>query len=78
MPRSSKRSREDQLELRRAQYRAADLADQDNALPRFDRRPAQAVNTPGLDLLTEWVRWLGEESGLPEALIKQALGGDHR
>lgn len=33
--------------------------------------------TPGLDLLTEWVRWLGEESGLPEALIEPALGGDH-
>jgi hypothetical protein len=33
--------------------------------------------TPGVDLLTEWVRWLGEESGLPEALIEQALGGDH-
>jgi len=33
--------------------------------------------TPGVDLLTEWVRWLGEESGLPEALIEQALGGGH-
>lgn len=33
--------------------------------------------TPGVDLLTEWVRWLGEESGLPEALIEQALGGDY-
>jgi hypothetical protein len=33
--------------------------------------------TPGVGLLTEWVRWLGEESGLPEALIEQALGGGH-
>lgn len=32
---------------------------------------------PGLDLLTEWVRWLGKESGLPEALIEQALRGGH-
>ncbi|HET9970312.1 MAG TPA: hypothetical protein VFQ68_18910 [Streptosporangiaceae bacterium] len=31
---------------------------------------------PGVALLTEWVRWLGEESGLPEALIEQALGSD--
>lgn len=33
--------------------------------------------TSGVGLLTEWVRWLGEESRLPEALIEQALGGDH-